>query len=103
MGALGMVAAVLVVIQYGAGIPLVLTFWLAGLAILFAGRRPGGDPPAWRTGRAEPWPTAQQAAEARKAQPEGEPEAVPEAAPEPRPVAAGAHPATAKRKRKRRD
>ena len=72
MGALGIVVGVLQVIQYGSALPLVQTFWLGGLALLFAGRRPGGDPPAWRTGRAEPWPTAQQAAEQRRAAAEAE-------------------------------
>lgn len=100
MGALGMVAAALIVIQYGAGIPLVLAVWLGALAVLYAGRRPGGDPPAWRTGKAEPWPTGQQAAQAREDQAEAEPEAAPD--PEPERVPAGAHRATAKRKRKRR-
>jgi hypothetical protein len=106
MGALGIVAGVLQVIQYGAALPLVQTFWLGGLALLFAGRRPGGDPPAWRTGRAEPWPTAQQAAEARRTQQQDQTD-VPPVEPEPRPrrerQPAGAHPASAKRKRKRRD
>jgi len=103
MGALGIVAALFQVIQYGAGLPLVQTFWLGGLAVLLAGRRPGGDPPAWRTGRAEPWPSAQQAAEARKARQEAaEPPDEPAPEPEPERVAAGAHQATSKRKRKRR-
>jgi hypothetical protein len=82
----------------------VQTFWLGGLALLFAGRRPGGDPPAWRTGRAEPWPTAQQLAEQRKAQAEAKAggAAAPAAPAEPEPVTAGAHSAASKRKRKRR-
>jgi hypothetical protein len=70
--------------------------------VLFAGRRPGGDPPAWRTGRAEPWLSAQQAAEARKAQQEADVPPAPESPEEPEPVPAGAHPATSRRKRKRR-
>jgi hypothetical protein len=103
MGALGIVVGIFQIIQVGASLPLVQTFWLVGLALLFSGRRPGGDPPAWRTGRAEPWPSAQQAAEARKAKlqaEEGEPAAAPE--PQPERVPAGAHPASSKRKRKRR-
>jgi hypothetical protein len=100
MGALGIVVGVFQVIQVGSSLPLVQTFWLGGLAILFAGRRPGGDPPAWRTGRAEPWPSAQQVAEQRKAQAEAK--AGPPPAAEPEPVPAGGHPATSKRKRKRR-
>jgi hypothetical protein len=42
-------------------------FWLAALAYLLAGRWPGGDPPSWRTGKAEPWPTAAQLREQRMA------------------------------------
>jgi len=100
MGALGMVVGVFQVIQVGASLPLVQTFWLAGLALLFAGRRPGGDPPAWRTGRAEPWPSAQEARKAQKQQQqEDDPQPPPE---EPERVPAGAHRATSKRKRKRR-
>jgi hypothetical protein len=100
MGALGMVAAALQVIQYGAGIPLVLAFWLAGLAVLFLGHRPGGDPPAWRTGREEPWPSAREQAAARAAQSAEAGHEEGESAGEP--VPAGAHPATSRRKRKRR-
>jgi hypothetical protein len=99
MGALGMVVGIFQIVQVGSTVPLVQTFWLGGLAVLFAGRRPGGYPPAWRTGRAEPWPSAAQAAEQRKAQQEAAPEA---AAGPPEEVPAGAHPATSKRKRKRR-
>jgi hypothetical protein len=107
MGALGIVVGVFQVVQVGSSLPLVQTFWLGGLALLFAGRRPGGDPPAWRTGRAEPWPSAKQLAEQRRAQAEAEAAggaapAAPTAPAEPERVPAGAHPATSKRKRKRR-
>ena len=88
-------------IQYGAGIPLGLAAWLGGLTVLYLGRRPGGDPPAWSTGREEPWPSARAAAEARKA--EQETKAEPAAEPPREPVPAGAHPATSRRKRKRRN
>lgn len=37
-------------------LPLVHTFWLGGIGMLFLGRWPGGDLPAWKTGNAEPWP-----------------------------------------------
>jgi hypothetical protein len=106
MGALGIVVGAFQIIQVGASLPLVQTFWLGGLAVLYAGRRPGGDPPAWRTGRAEPWPSAAQLAEARKAEqgPEPDPDPEPETAPAParERVPAGTRPATSKRKRKRR-
>ena len=106
MGALGIVVGIFQIIAVGGSLPLVQTFWLVVLAVLFAGRRPGGDPPAWRTGKAEPWPTAQEAAAARRASQEtaapAEPEPDPEPEPEPVRVPAGAQPAASKRKRKRR-
>jgi hypothetical protein len=102
MGALGMVTGVFQIIQVGASLPLVQTFWLGALALLFAGRRPGGDPPAWSTGRAEPWPSGRQLAAAREAEREGEEPPPDDAEPEPERVPAGTHPATSRRKRKRR-
>jgi len=59
MGVLGIIVGVLIAIQLGGSSP-ILWFWLGALAYLFAGRWPGGVPPAWRTGRAQPWPTAQE-------------------------------------------
>jgi hypothetical protein len=38
-------------------LPIVQIFWLAALGFILLGRWPGGAPPAWRTGQAEPWPT----------------------------------------------
>ncbi len=102
MGTLGIVVGLFQVVQVGASLPLVQTFWLGGLALLFAGRRPGGDPPAWRTGRAEPWPSSQQAAAARRAEEEAKDGAAQPAPGAPERVPAGAHPASGKRKRKRR-
>jgi hypothetical protein len=108
MGALGIVVGVFQVVQVGSSLPLVQTFWLGGLALLFAGRRPGGDPPAWSTGRAEPWPSGAQLAEQRRAAAEAQAQAqaggttTPAAPAEPERVPAGAHSQSAKRKRKRR-
>jgi hypothetical protein len=103
LGILGVIVGTLVIIQLGP-FPVVQTFWLLALAVLFAGRRPGGDPPAWRTGREEPWPSQQAMAEERRRQAEarrgGAPEPVEDE--ETEPVTAGAQPAGAKRKRKRR-
>jgi hypothetical protein len=104
MGILGVIVGGLTVVQLGP-FPVVQTVWLVGLAVLLFGRRPGGDLPAWRTGREEPWPTSQQVAEQRRAAKGGD------AAPqdhngkpeEAAAVAAGSAPAgEAKRKRKRR-
>ena len=85
-------------------------FWVGGLAYLFSGRWAGGEPPAWRTGRAEPWPTAQQMREERmraggrpgaaRAKPATEPATSPEVVGAPAPSRSRS--STPKRKRKRR-
>jgi hypothetical protein len=104
MGILGVIVGALVIIQLGP-FPVVQTFWLLGLALLFAGHRRGGDPPAWRTGREEPWPSQREIAEQRRARAdakraEREPQ---QQDPEPETVPAGAHPSSQRRKRKRRN
>jgi hypothetical protein len=105
LGILGMITAFLMVFPLGP-LPVVQAFWLVALGLVILGSVPGGAPPAWRTGKAEPWPSQQEMAEARRRQAEarrGGPPA--EAADEqPEPVAAGRqHPSSKKRKRKRRD
>ena len=42
-------------------------FFMGALAYLFSGRWPGGEPPAWKTGEAEPWPSSQAVREQRMA------------------------------------
>ena len=80
----------------GSGFSPVQMFWLLALALLLAGRWPGGDPPAWRTGQAVPWPTAAELREAREA-------AARPAAEPPSQTTGSPSPATsAKKKRKRR-
>jgi hypothetical protein len=54
MGYLGMFAGVLVLFQI-TQVPVVQCYWLLALAYLLSGRWPTGVPPAWRSGRAEPW------------------------------------------------
>lgn len=66
MGVLGVIVGVLVVIPLGSPLPIVQTFWLFALAVLLLGRWPGGDLPAWRTGRAEAWPSQQEVRAARQ-------------------------------------
>ena len=106
LGILGMITGAFIGLNIGPA-PILQTFWLVAVAVLFFGYAPGaaGVPPAWSTGQAEPWPSQQELAEARRAEQarrRGEdPDAAPE--PEPEPVAAGAgHPSSKKRKRKRR-
>jgi hypothetical protein len=97
MGVLGMIVGALQIIPLGP-LPLVQTFWLIALAMLWTGRRRGGELPAWRTGREEPWPSQREVAEERAAARKGRAQPA-----EPEPVtAAGPSPATARRKRKRR-
>jgi hypothetical protein len=102
LGVLGVIVGLLQVIQI-VPLPLVQSYWFLALAVLFWGRRPSGVPPAWRTGREEPWPSQREIAEERGKQ-RGAREPRPEREPEPQPVPAGAapHAATSKRKRKRR-
>ena len=100
MGILGVIVGVLFVIPIGSQLPIVQCFWLISTGLMFLGRWPGGVPPAWDTGRAEPWPTQQELREARQGigpplKDAGEPE--PAEAPEGTP-----HPSSKKRKRKRR-
>ena len=106
MGVLGMITGALQILPIGGPLPVVQAFWLIMLAVLFLDRWPNGQPPAWRTGNPEPWPSSadvraerQKALAARRGDPAPEPE------PEPAPVPErGPSPASAamKRKRKRR-
>lgn len=127
MGVIGIFVGVLFILPIIA-IPVVQAFWLAALAALFAGLWPDGRPPAWQTGRAEPWPSQQELREQRAAQRPGSPSerrpsggggllgglfaprpgrglpdlgSEPEAA-EPESPARAPHPVSKKRKRKKR-
>lgn len=112
MGVLGILSGVLTFIPIGSPLPVVQCFWLGALGVLLLGRWPKGQPPAWNTGRAEPWPSQQQLREAREGRSSAE--ATPEPARQRRvePVAAvpagggdrdrSTHPSSKKKKRKRR-
>ena len=118
VGYLGIFAGVLVLFQV-TQIPIVQGYWLAALAYLFSGRWPTGVPPAWTTGRAEPWASSAEI-RARRAAGGGGPRggapprggggwrgAKSPPAPEPQPagpsVPARTRSGTPKRKRKRRN
>jgi hypothetical protein len=98
MGILGMFAGGAIVL-FGPSQPL-LPLWTAFLAPLFLGRWIGGQPPAWKSGQAEPWPSSAQLRQERLRAQGRLPE------PDPEPVeqqdAAKPHPSSKKRKRKRR-
>jgi hypothetical protein len=110
LGYLGIVAAASSLFLAGSPIGLLIeVFWLLAVAYLLAGRWPGGDPKAWVTGAAEPWPTAAEVREQRQRAAGGKPSGRAAAAskPAPRgPQAAssqqGTRATTPKRKRKRR-
>ncbi|HTP23447.1 MAG TPA: hypothetical protein VMJ65_27830 [Solirubrobacteraceae bacterium] len=104
LGYLGIIAGVLTIIPI-VPIPIVEAYFLLALAYLFSGRWPSGVPPAWASGRSEPWPKTQRERPAREpllGRGRGRP------APEPSPEPVGAQSpgstraTTPKRKRKRR-
>ncbi len=67
LGYLGMVAAAASLFLIGSAPALLVeVFWLMAVAYLLAGRWPGGDPPSWKSGVAEPWPSAAQVREQRE-------------------------------------
>lgn len=67
LGYLGMVAAAASLFLIGSPIGLLVeVFWLMAVGYLLAGRWPGGDPPSWKSGVAEPWPSGAQLREQRQ-------------------------------------
>jgi hypothetical protein len=105
LGILGVVSGVVSVFPQLMPLPVVQSFWLVvlGLMLLGTGRTP--LPPAWKTGKAEPWPSPQEAAERRRAAEERRQGIEPQRKREPEPKRAPAarpHPSSKKRKRKRR-
>jgi hypothetical protein len=104
LGILGVVSGVLFVFPQLMPLPVVQSFWLIALGLLLLGVGRAELPPAWRTGKAEPWPSAQEAAQRRRAAEERRQGIVRDPEPEPkRAPAAKPHPSSKKRKRKRRD
>jgi hypothetical protein len=113
MGYLGIFAGALVLFQI-VQIPVVQGYWLAALAFMFSGRWPTGMPPAWTSGRAEPWPSSAEARARRAAGaggaggsssrrgPAPKPQAQPAGAPAPA-TNGRSRSTTPKRKRKRRN
>lgn len=109
-GYLGMFAGALVIFPI-VEIPIVQTYWLLAVAYLVSGRWPSGVPPAWRSGRAEPWPSSAEMRARRIEQVDArrggkgakpDPVVVPEAGGAGAPVNERTRSGTPKRKRKRR-
>jgi hypothetical protein len=106
MGILGCIIGVLVIVPLGP-LPIVQTFWLVAIAALLFGFWPSGMPPAWASGKAEPWPSQAATAAKRREAMDARRAARGGSAPAPAAdssAAAGTAPsaARAKRKRKRR-
>jgi hypothetical protein len=114
MGYLGIFAGILVLFVI-TPIPVVQSYWLIAIGYLISGRWPTGLPPAWQSGRSEPWPSTQQVREQRAKRMGnrggGRPPApwrrAPAPAPAPAPAAdvaasRGTRSTTSKRKRKQR-
>lgn len=111
MGSLGMVIGALYVFQFLIPPGIVELFWLPALGLIFLDRFPQGRGPAWDTGEAVPWPTAQSRRDALTGG--GTPDREPVAPDEPRvngqshtgeparPRQSTSHPRSKKRKRKR--
>jgi hypothetical protein len=61
MGMLGMFTALLIVLPIGgAELQVVPAFWMVMMGVLYMGRWPNAEPPAWADGEARPWPSAAQ-------------------------------------------
>jgi hypothetical protein len=57
LGMVGMLAALLIFVPgTGAEVQVIPAFWIVMVGILFLGRWNSGDPPAWASGEARPWP-----------------------------------------------
>jgi hypothetical protein len=91
MGILGIFSGLLIFLPIGgAELQVVPALWMVMMGILYAGRWPNAEPPAWAAGEARPWPSGAQARAAKNAGDEVAP------APSP-PVQAG----TSRKRRKR--
>lgn len=103
MGILGIMAGAFMAFPF-IQLPIVQAFWLIAVGVLFLRKLPGGTPPAWDTGRAEPWPTRQQVLEAQGKLPASSP-AKSDLPPAADPVANASHtpshPRSKKKKRRR--
>jgi hypothetical protein len=100
LGILGMIAGTLTVFQqFFVFAPFILAFWLVATGLMELNLGPAGAPPAWRTGKAEPWPSQREVAEARRGAARAQKQQPERAQPA---TGARPHPSSKKRKRKRR-
>jgi hypothetical protein len=58
MGVVGTITGLLIFLPIGgAELQVVPAFWMVMVGILFIGRWPNAEPPAWKAGEARPWPS----------------------------------------------
>ena len=100
LGIIGIIAGVLTVAPQLMPLPVIQSFWLVALGLLLLGAAPGGAPPAWSTGNAEPWPSQRRGAAPAPAK--REPSAPTNGDGEGEPCPRRRAPSSKKRKRKRR-
>lgn len=102
MSYLGVFVALLIFFPFGGEeLQIIQAFWMIMAGILFGGKWPSGEPPAWATGEARPWPSQ---AQLRAAGAAGRAGAVPDAsgaAAVPAPVPPAGASGGRKRRRKR--
>lgn len=68
IGYAGVISGALFIIGFPVLAPIIQGFWLVATAVLLARRWPSGDPPAWESGTAVPWPpTPRQLAQQERA------------------------------------
>jgi hypothetical protein len=68
MGILGVIMGLLLFLPIGgAQLQIIPAFWMVMAGVLLIGKWPGGDPPAWESGEAKPWPSAAEQRAARQA------------------------------------
>jgi hypothetical protein len=61
MGVVGIISGILIFLPIGgATLEVVPSFWIVAMGILFIGKWPNGQPPAWESGEARPWPSRAQ-------------------------------------------
>jgi hypothetical protein len=70
MSILGGFTGVLIFAPISATLQLVPAFWMVMMGILYVGRWPNGQPPAWEAGVARPWPSAAEQRAGKRGEPQ---------------------------------
>jgi hypothetical protein len=74
LGIVGILSAILIFLPIGgATLEVIPSFWLVAMGILYVGKWPNGQPPAWESGEARPWPSRAQMREEAGAAKSGRP------------------------------